>query len=65
MKQLGNLALICARRKNVVLSISNGEVTLHIGTGVDQAILLSAWDNDVKISDMIRELNFGKYAEPM
>ena len=63
MKQLGNLAVVCARRENIILQIQNGCVSILIGSGADQAVLLAAWEDDEKISDIIRELNFGKYAE--
>lgn len=63
MKQLGNLAIVCAQRKNVLLQVLDGKATVHVGAGPDKAVLATGWDNDKEILDMIRELNFGKYRE--
>ena len=46
MKQLGNLAIVCARRK---------DVTLRIEFSAD-------WDDDETILSVIHELNFGRCA---
>lgn len=61
MKQLGNLAIVCAQRKDVLFQLLDGEVTVHIGRGSDKAMLHASWDNDEKISDIIREFNFGRF----
>lgn len=63
MKQLGNLAIICAMRKDTLLQMLNGNVTIHLGVGSDRTVLSAEWDNDEKISAIIHELNFGKYKE--
>lgn len=63
MKQLGNLAIVCARRKNVLLQVLDGMATVYVGTGPDKAVLATDWDNDKEILDIIRELNFGKHKE--
>ncbi len=62
MKQLGNLAIVCARRPEVLMQIYDGTVTVHVGSGSERAALHSACEDDEKINDIIRELNFGKYA---
>lgn len=62
MKQLGNLAMVCAQRPEVLLQLHNGQATVHAGAGPDRAVLAAAWDNDVEISNIIHELNFGRYA---
>ncbi len=62
MKELGNLAIICARRSDVLLQVQDGIVTVHVGAGHERAALHSAWDNDMEIRRVIHELNFGKYA---
>ena len=62
MKQLGNLALVCVRRPDVLLQIQGSQVSLHVGSGPERESLCLSWDDDEKISDVIRELNFGKYA---
>ena len=58
MKQLGNLAIVCAKRPEVLMQIHGGKVAVHVGAGSDRAVMFTAWDNDVEI---IHELNFGKY----
>ncbi len=63
MKQLGNLAIICAQRPESLLQILDGTVTVHVGAGPTRATLHSAWDDDAKINSIIHELNFGKYAK--
>lgn len=63
MKQLGNLAIVCAQRPDVILHIHNGQVFVHVGAGPERARLHTKWDNDAKIDHIIYELNFGKYRE--
>lgn len=63
MKQLGNLAIVCAKRRDVLLQLLNGHVAVHIGSGPGRGMMHAAWGDDEKISKMIYELNFGKYAE--
>ena len=62
MKQLGNLAIVCAQRPEVSMQLFEGRVAVHVGAGPSRAVLTAAWDDDGKISGIIRELNFGKYA---
>jgi len=59
MKQLGNLAIVCAQRQDVELLLRNGNVCVRVH---GWPILHTEWDNDAAISNVIRELNFGKYA---
>ncbi|WP_148509909.1 hypothetical protein [Hungatella hathewayi] len=61
MKQLGNLAVVCAQRPDVLLQIQGSVVSLHVGTGPQKRSIALAWDNDRKITELIRELNFGRY----
>lgn len=63
MKQLGNLALVCARRPEVLLQFYDGTVSVHVGAGPERAVLHTEWDNDTEIEHIIYELNFGKYRE--
>lgn len=65
MKHLGNLAIICARRPEVLMQVYAGQVTVYTGTGPDRAALSAAWDDDPAISRIVQELNFGKYREPI
>lgn len=62
MNQLGNLALVCARRPEVLLQLYDGRVTIHVGQGPDRAVLCAAWDDDAQICHIIHELNFGKFS---
>ena len=62
MNQLGNLALVCARRPEVFLQLYDGRVTIHVGQGPDRAVLCAAWDDDAQICRIIHELNFGKFS---
>lgn len=61
MKQLGNLAMVCAKRSDVLLQIQRGTVFLSIGMGAQMETISLAWDNDEKIKALVRELNFGRY----
>ena len=61
MKQLGNLALVCANRSDVLLQIQRGTVFLSIGMGAQMETISLAWDDDEKITTLVRELNFGRY----
>ena len=63
MKQLGNLALVCAHRPEVLMQLYGGTVSVHVGAGPERATLCTEWDNDTEIERIIRELNFGKYHE--
>lgn len=59
MKQLGNLAIVCARRSDVILVIIEGEVRVYVQ---DRASftppLTTAWDDDDTIQRIIHDLNF-------
>lgn len=63
MKQLGNLAIVCARRKDTLLQMLNGNVAIHLGEGAERTVLSAEWDDDETITAIIHELNFGKYKE--
>ena len=62
MKQLGNLAVVCAQRPDVLMQIYGNEVSVHVGEGPERAVLSTKWDDDKTIQSIIRELNFGRYA---
>lgn len=63
MKQLGNLAIICARRKSVLLQIQGGMASVFVGAGPNRDVLSARWDDDAEIIRIIHELNFGKYKD--
>lgn len=62
MKELGNLAIVCTRRPDVLMQIYDGMVSVHTGAGSERSVLYAAWDNDAEIRRAIHELNFGRYA---
>ena len=59
MKQIGNLAIVCAQRPDVLMQIYGGTVSIHAGEGPERATLSTAWEDDDAIQDMIRELTLG------
>lgn len=62
MKQLGNLAMVCARRPEVMMELHGGTVSVLVGADSEWAVMDSAWDNDAEISRIVHELNFGRYS---
>ena len=62
MKQLGNLALVCTRRPEVLLQAYHSKVTVHVGQGPERMVLCAAWADDAQICRIIHELNFGTYS---
>lgn len=40
MKQLGNLAVVCAQRPDVLMQIYGSEVSVHVGEGPERAVLV-------------------------
>ena len=62
MKQLGNLAVVCAQRPDVLMQIYGNEVSGHVGEGPERAVLSTKWVDDTTIQGIIRELNFVRYA---
>lgn len=63
MKQLGNLAIVCAKHPEVLMQLYGGQVSVHVGAGPDRAALHTQWDNDAEIGNIVYELNFGRYRE--
>lgn len=62
MKQIGNLAIVCAKRNDVTLRIEQGMVmVLQDGTYAPTAFS-AEWDDDETILSVIHELNFGRCA---
>ena len=62
MKQIGNLAVVCARRQDVLLQVGSEKVCVHVGAGPKRNTLHAAWDDDDAIRRIVHELNFGRYA---
>ena len=63
MKQLGNLSIVCARRKNTLLQIFDGVATVFVGEGSARRSFPLDWDDDTKIEHLIHELNHGALRE--
>lgn len=61
MKQIGNLAIICARRRDVSLRIEQGRVMVLLNGIYAPAVFSADWDDDETILSVIHELNFGRY----
>jgi hypothetical protein len=59
IKQLGNLAIVCAQRRDIIMQILNGQVTVHVGQGPDRISFAVDWKDDEKILMLIIELNHG------
>ena len=62
MKQLGNLAIVCARRKDVTLRIEQGRVMVMLDGTYASTAFSADWDDDETILSVINELNFGNCA---
>lgn len=64
MKQLGNLAIACARRSDVIMLIKKGEVTVVVShiDGIGTKTFETQWDDDQQIEEICHELNHGRYA---
>ena len=62
MKQLGNLAIVCAQRQDVVLLLQRGKVSVFRETTDENDKLSAAWDDDAAIEKIVHELNFGAFA---
>ncbi len=61
MKQLGNLAIVCAKRKNVLMQIYHGKVTVYLGDGPSRSRFTVDWSDDEQIERFIYDLNHGAY----
>ena len=62
MKQIGNLAIICARRKVVTLRIEQGRAMVLLDGAYAPTAFSAEWDDDETILSVIHELNFGQCA---
>lgn len=62
MKQIGNLAVVCARRKDVTLRIERGRVMVLLDGTYAPTAFSANWDDDETILSVIHELNFGHCA---
>jgi len=62
MKQLGNLAVICAQRNDLCLTIYQGQATVHLGCGPERKSITVNWSDDEAINKLTYALNHGEYS---
>ena len=60
MKQLGNLAVICAQRPELLMQLRAGLISVQ---AKNRAAMEAAWNDDARIERMIYELNFGTFSK--
>jgi hypothetical protein len=63
MKNFGNLAIVCAQRKDVLLQIEQGKATVFFGEGPDRTAISFNWRDDSAVSGIVYDMNHGKYRE--
>ena len=56
MKQIGNLAVVCARRQDVLLQVGSEKVCVHVGAGPERNTLHAAWDDDDAIQRIVHRV---------
>ena len=61
MHELGNLAIVVANRSDAALIVHKGIATVCVGVGPDRARIVSAWQDDKRIHEIILALNHGEY----
>ena len=62
MKQIGNLAIVCAQRKDVTLRIEQRMAMVLLDGTYAPTAFSADWDDDETILSVIHELNFGNCA---
>jgi len=65
MKELGNLAIVCAKRRGTLLQVLDGVATVYVGQGPDRKAMSMDWQDDSKIKATIHELNHGRFKEEL
>lgn len=61
MRELGNLAIVCAQRPDVLMQTYKGRVTVQVYSGLERNAFHLDWSNDKAVQDIIHELNHGAY----
>ena len=59
MKELGNLAIVMAKRFDTALIIHKGIITVCVGEGPDRVKMTAAWYDNEKIRTIVMALNHG------
>lgn len=62
MKKLSELAIVCAKRPDVLLQIYEGYVCVYVGVNPERGSMVAKWDDDLAIAGFIQQLKSGKYA---
>ena len=62
MKELGNLAVVCAGRMDILLQIYDGYACVYVGEGPERAHMIAPCNDNEAIRKIVSELNFGRYA---
>ena len=61
MKQFGNLAVVCAPRRDIIMTTQDGMVFVRQRSS--GKLLSAPWNDDDRVSKIVHELNFGSFAE--
>ena len=62
MKKLSELAIVCAKRPDVLLQVYEGFACVYVGVNPERGSMVAKWDDEEAIGRMLHELNSGKYA---
>ena len=63
MKKISELAIVCAKRPDVLLQLYEGFVCVYVGVGPVRGSMVAKWDDDMAIAGFIQQLETGKFAE--
>ena len=63
MKKLSELAIVCAKRPDVLLQLYEGFVCVYVGVEPERGSMVAKWDDDMAITGFIQQLETGKFAE--
>lgn len=61
MKQIGNLAVVCAKRPDLIMTVKGGRVCISMASEANRIIFCADWSDDAEINGVIHHLNFGRY----
>lgn len=62
MKELGNVAILCAKCRDVLMQIYKGQVTVHVYRGMEREAFHADWKDEKSLQGIIHSLNDGVYA---
>ena len=63
MKKISELAIVCAKRPDVLLQLYEGFVCVYVGVRPERGSMVAKWDDDMAIAGFIQQLECGKFAE--